>query len=63
MYWSINSNINLQTKDKDLKYIGIAHFLITLLLPVTIPVYDEGSISFDDAGIWYLLFGWSEALF
>ncbi|MFP3597016.1 hypothetical protein SB679_09815 [Chryseobacterium sp. SIMBA_029] len=53
--------MNLQTKDKDLKYIGIACFIISLLLPVPIPVYNEGSISFNDAGIWYLLLGWSEA--
>ncbi|MCT2562123.1 hypothetical protein [Chryseobacterium herbae] len=50
-----------QIKNRNLKYLGITCFIFSLLLPVPIPLYDEGSISFDDAGIWYLLLGWSEA--
>ncbi|MGU3375022.1 hypothetical protein [Chryseobacterium sp. M5A1_1a] len=50
--------MDFQTKNKQLKYIGIVCFIISLLLPVPIPMSDGASISFDDVGIWYLLFGW-----
>lgn len=48
--------MNFRKKNKLLKHLGVACFIISLLLPVAIPVFDD--ISFDDNGIMYLVFGW-----
>ncbi|WP_316804463.1 hypothetical protein [Pedobacter nototheniae] len=44
----------MEKKNRRLKYIGIACFIISLILPVA-------GTNTDDAGIWYLLMGWTEA--